>query len=160
MYSAFPATAFVMVGNEMYIGTDVGKFCHVSRDYKSDDGAAIDCYWRSGSIDFSREWQRKFSTTLWISIKPESNARVTVTAQSDRKSGYLETVVASSLATFTAANFAHWSFSTNRRAQVIRVRLKVKKFALYQLIFQDASSDATNTILSTDFRVAYTGNVK
>ena len=160
VYSAFPATAFVMVGNEMYIGTDGGKFCHVSRDYKSDDGAAIDCYWRSGSIDFSREWQRKFSTTLWISIKPESNARVTVTAQSDRKSGYLETVVASSLATFTAANFAHWSFSTNRRAQVIRVRLKVKKFALYQLIFQDASNDATCTILSTDFRVAYTGNVK
>lgn len=160
VYSAFPATAFVMVGNEMYIGTASGKFCHVSRDYKSDDGAAIDCYWRSGSIDFSREWQRKFSTTLWISIKPESNARVTVTAQSDRKSGYLETVVASSLATFTAANFAHWSFSTNRRAQVIRVRLKVKKFALYQLIFQDASNDATCTILSTDFRVAYTGNVK
>lgn len=160
VYSAFPATAFVMVGNEMYIGTASGKFCHVSRDYKSDDGAAIDCYWRSGSIDFQREWQRKFSTTIWISIKPESNARVTVTAQSDRKSGYLETVVASSLATFTAANFAHWSFSTNRRAQVIRVRLKVKKFALYQLIFQDASNDATCTILSTDFRVAYTGNVK
>ena len=160
VYSAFPATAFVMVGNEMYIGTDGGKFCHVSRDYKSDDGAAIDCYWRSGSIDFSREWQRKFSTTLWISIKPESNARVTVTAQSDRKSGYAETVVASSLATFAHANFAHWSFNTNRRAQVIRVRLKVKKFALYQLIFQDASNDATCTILSTDFRVAYTGNVK
>lgn len=160
VYSAFPAAAFVMVGNEMYIGTASGKFCHVSRDYKSDNGAAIDCYWRSGSIDFSREWQRKFSTTLWISIKPESNARVTVTAQSDRKSGYLETVVASSLATFAAANFVHWSFSTNRRAQVIRVRLKVKKFALYQLIFQDASNDATCTILSTDFRVAYTGNVK
>lgn len=160
VYSAFPATAFVMVGNEMYIGTASGKFCHVSRDYKSDDGAAIDCYWRSGSIDFSREWQRKFSTTIWVSIKPESNARVTVTAQSDRKSGYLETVVASSLATFTAANFAHWSFSTNRRAQVIRVRLKVKKFALYQLIFKNTSADATCTILSTDFRVAYTGNVK
>jgi hypothetical protein len=160
VYSAFPATAFVMVGNEMYIGTASGKFCHVSRNYKSDDGAAIDCYWRSGSIDFQREWQRKFSTTIWVSIKPESNARVTVTAQSDRKSGYLETVVASSLATFTAANFAHWSFSTNRRAQVIRVRLKVKKFALYQLIFQDVSNDATCTILSTDFRVAYTGNVK
>ena len=160
VYSAFPATAFVMVGNEMYIGTASGKFCHVSRNYKSDDGAAIDCYWRSGSIDFQREWQRKFSTTIWVSIKPDSNARVTVTAQSDRKSGYAETVVASSLATFTAANFAHWSFSTNRRAQVIRVRLKVKKFALHQLIFQDASSDATNTILSTDFRVAYTGNVK
>ena len=160
IYTEFPAAAFVMVGNEMYIGTDGGKFCHVSRNYKSDDGAAIDCYWRSGSIDFQREWQRKFSTTIWVSIKPEDNARVTVTAQSDRKSGYAETVVASSLATFTAANFAHWSFATNRRAQVIRVRLKVKKFALYQLIFQDASNDATCTILSTDFRVAYTGNVK
>ena len=160
VYTAFPAEAFVMAGNDMYIGTAAGTVCHVSRGYKSDGGSAIDCYWRSGSMNFGRDWQRKFSTTLWVIIKPESNARVTVTAQSDRKNGYAETVVAASLATPTAVNFAHWSFSTNRRAQVIRVRLKVKKFALYQLIFKNTSADATCTILSTDFRVAYTGNVK
>ena len=116
VYSAFPATAFVMVGNEMYIGTASGKFCHVSRNYKSDDGAAIDCYWRSGSMDFGRDWQRKFSTKIWVSIKPESNSRVTVTAQSDKKADCAETIAASSLATLSHANFAHWSFSTNRRA--------------------------------------------
>ena len=116
VYSAFPATAFVMVGNEMYIGTASGKFCHVSRNYKSDDGAAIDCYRRSGSMDFGRDWQRKFSTKIWVSIKPESNSRVTVTAQSDKKADCAETIAASSLATLSHANFAHWSFSTNRRA--------------------------------------------
>ena len=116
VYSAFPATAFVMVGNEMYIGTASGKFCHVSRDYKGDNGAAIDCYWRSGSMDFWRDWQRKFSTKIWVSIKPESNSRVTVTAQSDKKADCAETIAASSLATLSHANFAHWSFSTNRRA--------------------------------------------
>ena len=42
----------------------------------------------------------------------------------------------------------------------MRVRLKIKKFALYQIIFKDNSADATSTILSTDFRVAYTGDVK
>ena len=42
----------------------------------------------------------------------------------------------------------------------MRVLLKIKKFALYQIIFKDNSADATSTILSADFHIAYTGDVK
>ena len=52
VYTAFPAAAFVMVGNDMYIGLADGKVCHISRLYKSDNGAAIDCYFKSGAMDF------------------------------------------------------------------------------------------------------------
>ena len=160
VYTSFPASAFTMSGNRLYIGTSDGTVEHVSREYRSDNGAAIDCFWRSGSMDFRREWQRKYSTMIWVSIKPEENARVTVTARSDRKPDYAEKIVASSLASFSQVNYAHFSFNTNRRPQVERVKLKVKKIALYQLLFESSSASDTVTILSTDFRLRYTGYVK
>jgi hypothetical protein len=160
IYTNFPATAFTMIGNEMYICTDTGLFCRVSREYMSDNGSAIDCYWCSGSMAFQQEWKYKYSTMLWVGIKPESNARVTVTAQSDRRAGNTSKIVASSLSTFDNLNFAHFSFGTNRRARVYRERIKIKKFALYHLVFENNSANSRCTILETDIMVAYNGNVK
>ena len=40
------------------------------------------------------------------------------------------------------------------------MRLKVKKFTFYKLIFSSRSISATATILAADFQVRYTGNVK
>ena len=114
----------------------------------------------SGAMDFDREWIRKMSATIWVGIKPEANARVTVTARSDRKAGYAEKVISAGLSAFDHADFAHWSFNTNRRSHIYRARLKVKKFALYQLIFQSNSTTDTSTILSVDMKIRYGGTVK
>ena len=160
IYTDFPAAAFTMIGNELYMLTVNGKFAHISREYMSDDGEAIDAFWRSGSMNFGREWQRKFVSALFVNIKPETSARVTVTARSDRRAGYMEKLVASSLATLSKANFARWSFGTNRRPQVERVKLKVKKFALYELIFQSASANERCTVLAVDIKLRHTGYVK
>ena len=111
-------------------------------------------------MDFDADWRRKYSANIWVSIKPESQGRVTVTAQSNKKSDYIRKVVAASLASFANTNFAHWSFNTNRKPQVQRVRLKVKKFTFYKLIFESNSASATATVLATDFQIRYTGNVK
>ena len=64
------------------------------------------------------------------------------------------------LATFLNMNFAHWSFGTNRKPQLIRSKLKVKKATYYKLILYSLSASATATILSVDIQVRYTGNVK
>ena len=160
IYTAFPAAAFTMYRNELYIGTADGRICHVSREYMSDDGEAIDAFWRSGSMDFGQEWRRKFSTLIFVVMKPENGGRVTVTARSDRKAVYTERVIAASLATFSKVNFAHFSFNTNRRSQVERLKIKVKNFALYQLVFHSNSASERNTIESVDFRLRYSGFVK
>ena len=133
---------------------------HFSRDYRNDNKEPIDAHWESGSMDFDQDWRRKYSANIWVAIKPESLSRVTVTAQSNRKSDYVEKVVAYSLATFENANFAHWAFGTNRKPQVQRVRIKVKKFTFYKMIFSSLSASAASTILGVDFQVRYTGNVK
>jgi hypothetical protein len=129
----------------------------LSREYRNDDLAAIDAYWESGAMDFACPWRRKYSAELWLSIKPESQGKVTVTAQSNRRSEYVKKDVAASLANLTNVSFAHWSFRTNRKPQVQRVRLKVKKFTFYKLILSSCSASAAATVLSADLRVRYAG---
>lgn len=160
VYTDFPAACFTMLGATLYIGTNDGKICEVSREYMSDDGRAIDAFWCSGSMDFKKEWQKKSSSTLFVVIKPESAARVQVTARSDMKANYITKVVAASLATLSKVNFARWSFNTNRRSQVERLKIKVKKFALYQLVFSSNATDERSTIESVDIRLRYAGYVK
>lgn len=159
-YDSFDAVCMVNFHGELYYGTSDGRLMHFSYEYRTNDGAAIDAYWESGSMSFGQDWQRKHSAMLWVGIKPESNAAVTVTVQTDRSSKHTEKLVESSLAAFAHASFARWSFATNRKPQMWRLKIKAKKFVFYKLIFSTASADTTATILAADIRVRYTGCVK
>ena len=133
---------------------------HFSRQYRKDNSDPITAYWESGSMDFNQDWRRKYSSNVWVSMQPEAQALVLMKVQSNVKSDYVGRVVASGLISLRHANFAHWSFGTNRKPQVLRARMKVKKFTFYKLIFESDSSSSTATILSADIQVRYTGNVK
>lgn len=159
-YNDLPVTCAVSMKNAFYFGTPDGRIMEFSRKYRNDDKQDIDAYWESGSMDFELDWRRKYSSLIWVSMKPESQARISVTVSSNRKSDYPVKVISASLSTFSNANFNHWSFLTNRKPQLIRAKLKVKKATYYKLIFYSLSSSATATILATDIRVRYTGNVK
>ena len=102
----------------------------------------------------------KYSPMLFVAIQPESGARINVTVETNRRSDYPDKLVSAGLSTFAHANFAHWSFGTNRKPQVRRVKMKVKKATFYKLIFQSLSASATATVLETDVQLRYSGNVK
>lgn len=145
---------------EMYGMRADGSIAHISRVYRNDDGAEIDAYAETGNMDFDRDWQLKYSPMIFVAIKPESGARVTVTAETNRRSDYPEKIVAAGLANFTNVDFNHFSFGTNRKPQVRRLKMKVKKATFYKLVFKSFSASATATVLETDIQLRYTGNVK
>lgn len=111
-------------------------------------------------MDFDRDWLVKYSPMIFVAMQPESNARVSVTVETNRRSDYPEKVVAYNLATFSHVNFNHFSFKTNKKPQVKRVKMKVKKATFYRLIFKSNSASATATIIETDIALRYAGNVK
>ena len=111
-------------------------------------------------MDFGRDFQLKYSAMIFVALLPETNARISVTAQSNRRSDYQDKVVAMNLSSFTHVDFAHWSFRTNRKPQVKREKIKVKKATFYRLIFKSLSASATATVLETDIQFRYAGNVK
>lgn len=159
-YNNLPVSAVTQVKGTLFFGTPDGAIMEFSRRFHSDNQAEIDAYWESGSMDFDMDWRRKYSALLWIAIKPESQAMIHVTAQSNIKSSYPIKIISAGLSTFLHANFAHWSFGVNRKPQLIRAKLKVKKATYYKLILFSRSASSTATVLSMDFQVRYTGNVK
>lgn len=160
LYDNMPFRHMEEVDGEVYGFTQDGRVIHVSRQYRNDDGADIDAYAATGSMDFDKDWLLKYSPMVFVAIKPESGARINVTVETNRRSDYPDKIVSAGLSTFSHANFAHWSFGTNRKPQVRRVKMKVKKATFYKLIFRSLSASATATVLETDIQLRYSGNVK
>jgi hypothetical protein len=148
------------IHGELYGFRADGGIVHISREYRNDDGEDIDAYAATGSMDFDRDWVLKYSPMIFVALQPESGARITVTAETNRRSDYPEKMIAASLATFRHIDFNHFSFNTNRKPQVRRVKMKVKKATFYKLVFKSKSSSATATVLGTDVQLRYAGNVK
>lgn len=159
-YDGLTFDALVETDNEKYGFSHDGRVTHISREYRSDDGENIDALAMTGAMDFGRDWLVKYSPMLFVAMQPESNARVTVTAETNRRSDYPEKVVAYNISTFSHVNFNHFSFNTNKKPQVERVKMKVKKATFYRLIFKSNSASATATIIETDIALRYAGNVK
>lgn len=159
-YQDLPFQALVEREDQTLGVCDDGRVVEFSRNHHSDDGAPIDAYAATGAMDFERDYQRKYSPRIYLAMQPETGARVEVSVESDRRSDYPAKVVAYNLAGFCHVDFRHFSFSTNRKPQVERVKMRVKKATFYRLIFRSYSSSATATILAADVSARYTGNVK
>lgn len=159
-YTGLPVTCAGRFAGDVYFGFSDGRVVRFSEDYPNDDGTAIDAFFASGSMAFDKEYIRKHSSVLWVSMKPTSNANLIVTARSDRRGDYMEKVISSRLSTFLAADFGNWSFSTDRQPQMERLKLKIKKFVYYQLILKSTANASDATVLGVDIRVRFTGYVK
>lgn len=164
VYDNFPAVCMADLDGEIYFGTDAGAIRRVSAVYREDiDGetrASIDARWESGSMSFSADFRRKYSAMLWVGLKPESATDISITIQTDKKNDFESKTIESNLATLKFANFASWSFYTNHRPYMTRIKLKAKKFTFYKLIFTAGAINTTATVVSADIRVRYTGNVR
>ena len=160
VYGNCPFLSMLEVEGEVYGFTEDGQVRHVSRQYRNDDGAEISARAETGAMDFDRDFSLKYSPRIFVAIQPESGARVVVTVESNRRGDYPEKIVSAGLAGFNHVDFGHFSFGTNRKPQVKRVKMKVKKAAFYKLVFFSASASATVTLLETDVQLRYAGNVK
>ena len=160
LYDNIPFRQMLEVEGETYGFAEDGRVLHISRQYRNDDGEDIDAYAATGSMDFDKDWLLKYSPMIFVAIQPESGARISVTVETNRRSDYPEKLVSAGLSTLAHVNFAHFSFGTNRKPQVRRVKMKVKKATFYKLIYKSCSTSATATVLETDVKLRYAGNVK
>lgn len=160
LYDGLPFSRIVEYEGTVIGFSDDGAVVEFSQKYRSDNGVPIDCYAATGAMDFDKDWLLKYSPMIFVAMQPASNARIKVTVETNRRSDYPEKTVAYSLATFLHVDFNHFSFATNRKPQVKKVKMKVKKATFYRLIFKSNSASATATVIETDIRLRYAGNVK
>jgi len=159
-YSSFDALVMVRFREEVYFGTGDGRILRLSETCRTDCGKPIQAYWESGAMDFRADHMRKYTSQLWVSVKPESRSHVEITVCTDRKSGFARKIVSKSIAGFGEVDFRAFSFNTSSRPQIKRLRIKAKKYAYYKLVFQTNEPDTTATVLAAGIRVRQTGYAK
>ncbi len=160
IYTGYGVTRLIDINGELYGCTPGGDIVRIAHGYNSDNGTAIDAFWRSGSMAFGKPWMRKYSSKVFITTKPEARSNIEVTVRTNVKGDYIVKTVAYSLSTFTDASFAHWSFGTSRQPQTERLKIKAKKFAYYQLILQSNDNWSAATVLTAEIKARYTGDEK
>lgn len=119
------------------------------------EAEAINAVWESGFMDFGSDFRKKYSSTVYVSLQPQSNSAVTVTAQTDRRSEYIEKLLQANIFGWPNANFVDWTFDVNDTPKIRKVRLKVKKFVYYKLIFKAEEKGSKATILGYDQEVRF-----
>jgi hypothetical protein len=120
----------------------------------------IKARWESGFMHFGADFRRKYSSEIYISVQPQANSQIIVTAETDKRSDYLEKVVENDVFQWSNVDFNTWDFNTNDRPTINRVRLKVKKFVYYKLIFRIDKPGAQGTILSVDQKIRFASMAK
>ena len=111
-------------------------------------------------MDFGADFQRKYSSQLYVSMLPQNNSQMTITAATDKRAEYMKKTVASTLFSFDNFGFSRLTFDTNSTPKIRRVRLKVKKFVYYKLIFKVEAPGARATVLGYDQTVRYASMAK
>ena len=120
----------------------------------------IGAVWESGYMDFGADFRRKYSSTVYVSLLPQSKSQVTITARTDKRDSYMEKSIGGSIFSFDNLSFSQWSFNMARTPTIRRVRLKVKKFVYYKLIFKVEEPGSRATVLSYDQEVRFSSKVK
>lgn len=120
-----------------------------------DDPLPIKALWESGYMHFDADFRRKFSSEIYVSMLPQSHSEMTITAKTDRRETYMEKTISSNVFFYNKMDYRYFSYNTSSVPKIQRVRLKVKKFVYYKLIFRVESPGALATVLSYDQKVRF-----
>ena len=156
----------VMLGSSMVFAGGTGLFTLTDWAGMDDpemiggEEMPIAAVWESGYMDFGADFRKKYSSDIYVSILPQSNSNLAITASTDRREDYRDKIIGSNIFSFANASFAAWSFDMKRTPKIRRVRLKVKKFVYYKLIFKVEEPGTRATVLSFDMKVRFSSNVK
>jgi len=124
------------------------------------DPQQIKAVWESGFMHFGADFKRKYSSIIYVSVLPQFKSNIIITAETDKRDDYMEKTIENSVFQWSNANFPDWTFNTNDRPTINRVRLKVKKFVYYKLIFKVETDGAQATILGFDQQVRFASMAK
>ena len=153
-------------GGDMVFCNDTEAFLFeegLTRDAALEIGGTpqqIKARWESGFMHFGADFRRKYSSEIYVSVRPQANSQIIVTAETDKRSDYLEKIIENDVFQWSNAGFPRWSFNTNDRPTINRVRLKVKKFVYYKLVFRIDKEAAQGTILSVDQKIRFASMAK
>lgn len=147
-YDNFDAVTMCNFNGEVLIGTSEGNVIRLTDRMTTDLGRPILADWESGAIDFGASNMRKYSSMLWVGLKPVDGTSVDVCVETDRKNTFREKIISSTKAKIPGEPF------------MVRSKIKAKKFVYYRLLLSVDEIMPAVTVTNVDFRVRQTGYAK
>lgn len=124
------------------------------------ESVPIEASWESGFMAFGADFLKKYASEIYVSVLPQSNSSLSVTAETDRKSAYTTKTVSKNIFSFPALRFSSLTFRAKQSPTISRVRLKVKKFVYYKLKFSVSQPGTRAVVLGFDMEVRYGAKAK
>lgn len=153
------STMVFVTGSSLYYFDEASRYDAPAEE--NGEKLPITAQWESGFMHFDADYLRKYSSELWVSVLPQSHSLLTVTAATDRRDSYVEKTVSNGLfGGYGNISYARWSYVQSNAPRINRVRMKIKKFVYYKLIFRVTEPGAVATVLSVDQRIRYAGYAK
>ena len=146
VYTNLDARCLINYRDGLYFGTGSGELRQLSDEWLDDCGEAIDALWESGAMGFDGDFRRKYSSMLWIGVKPEDNGRLKVTAETDRGTA--------------PAEYIYESPGSGSVPETARIKLRSGRFNYYKLIISNPWAGSTATVVSVELRVRGSGYVR
>lgn len=147
-YEGIDAACMCNFQGEVIYGTSDGLIARLTYDSLGDMGYPVKAEWVSGAIDFGAANMRKYSSSMWIGLKPETGTSVDVKLITDRKDTFKDKIVSSEKAKVAGQPF------------VVKTKLKAKKFVFYRLLLSVMDKQPAVTVTDVEFRVRQTGYTK
>ena len=147
-YEGIDAVCMCNFRGEVIYGTSDGLIAKLTYDSMGDMGYPVKAEWISGAIDFGAANMRKYSSSIWLGLKPEQGTSVDVKLITDRKDTFKEKVVSSEKAKVAGQPFS------------VKTKLKAKKFVFYRLLLSVDDKQRAVTVTDVEFRVRQTGYAK
>jgi len=147
-YEGFDVVKMCSFHGDVILGTSEGLVTRLGYGSKTDLGVPIKAEWVSGAIDFGAAYERKYSSMLWVVLKPETGTSVDVCVETDRKNTFRDKVISSEKAKIKGQPFA------------TRTKIKAKKFVYYRLMLSVEDYQPAVTVTDVEIRVRQTGYAK
>lgn len=154
----FGGTMIFVTGKEVFYFDDIATVDAPLE--RGGESVPIRAVWESGYMDFGADFRKKHSSRIYVSMLPESRSMMSVTASTDRRDTYMEKLLRNDVFGWDNVGFANWTFNLSSIPKIQRVRLKVKKFVYYKLIFRVEEPGARATVLGFDQQVRFSSLVK
>lgn len=159
IWDNIPASCFLEIDSYLYFGSNVTGLVYrfnkaTDANMYSDDGTAINDYWKGKIFSFNDDEHLKTVEKIFVSLKPASNTSVDLYYASDR-GGTSALVVTSrnDLFDWNAFNFENLSFVMSGFPQEIPSKVKAKKVIYFQPILANPRLNESMGILSVGFKV-------
>jgi outer membrane lipoprotein-sorting protein len=154
-------TVIKIIDDELYFGTS-STLMKFDSETTSDNGSPFQSYWEMNMYDFKANWIRKQIDLMWVGLKPEVNAEITVGWISDRETcpTASKKTITHKLFSFETIDFSSFTFNTNYTPKPFRIKIKSNKATYFKATFEVSSATAIATILDLSIHAMFDGQSK